>query len=83
MSNATDIQVLTDHRGQPVAVNEGAMWWMVADVEPTERPRIKTPPPEGTDGFFRLQLTNGRVLIAAHDTNKGRWTITCRESEVA
>ena len=68
------MNVLTDHKGWPVAVSEGAVWWMVAEVEPTRCP--------GSDEeFFRLQLTNGQTLIARMEGEGRQWHITWQEDE--
>ncbi len=75
------VQVLTDHRGWPVAVNEGPVWWMVAQVEPAESKESAPQDVTLPAGHFRLQLTNGQVLLAEHDVDNRRWTITCQNDE--
>ncbi|MEX2430965.1 MAG: hypothetical protein WD645_03495 [Dehalococcoidia bacterium] len=73
-------QVLTDHRGWPVAVNEGAVWWMVAEVEPAECPTEQALCAEHLGEVFRLLLTNGQVLIAVHNTDSMQWSIARRDA---
>lgn len=73
---STNLQVLTDHKGWPVAVSEGPVWWMVAEVEPAERSQEVAPSVMTPEESFRLQLTNGQTLIAVHDSDQRRWTIT-------
>jgi hypothetical protein len=74
-THLSNVQVVTDHRGWPVAVNEGSVWWMVAEVEPTKWPEEVASAQHGEGGFFQLQLTNGRIFIASHDEEKRQWTI--------